>query len=119
VYYRKRLSGYCDWKNRIVAPRPHSGKSLYIFLHECGHAHLHDASRCKPRHVEELEAEQWAHQKMREASVPVPRAMTQGAKHYAARMIGKALLRGAKHIDPEARRFAGRFITPSKHRTGA
>ena len=63
VRYRKNLSGYCDPKNKvIVVPRPRTRKALYIFLHECAHAHLHrNGSRGRvPRHVEELEAEQWA-----------------------------------------------------------
>ena len=45
-------------------------------------------------------------QKMREAGVRVPRAMTARAKRYVARKIKQAVKRGAKHIDPEARRFA-------------
>jgi hypothetical protein len=109
VRYRKNLSGYCDPKNKvIVVPRPRTRKALYIFLHECAHAHLHrNGSRGRvPRHVEELEAEQWAHARMREAGIRVPRAMTKRAKRYVARKIKQAIARGAKHIDPQARRFA-------------
>jgi hypothetical protein len=76
VSYRKSLTGCCDFKNRVIwAPRPITRKSLYIFLHECGHAHLHQG-RKKTRHVEEMEAERWAHEKMREHGVAVPRDMT-------------------------------------------
>lgn len=107
VRYRKNLSGYCSLKNKvIVAPRPRSRKALYIFLHECAHAHLHRSDSRAPRHVEELEAEQWAHAKMREYGIRVPRAMTRRAKRYVARKIKEAIARGAKHIDPQARRFA-------------
>jgi hypothetical protein len=77
---------------------------MYIFLHECAHFALH-GSRRKPRHVEELEAEQWAHARMREAGMSVPRVMTTGAKAYVHRKIRSAIKHGAKRIDPAARRF--------------
>jgi hypothetical protein len=108
VAYRKSLSGRCYLKlKHIQAPRPVTRKALYIFLHECAHAHLHVTSN-KTRHVEEMEAEQWAHMKMREAGVPVPRSMTKRAKAYVARKIDQAISRGAKTINPEARRYANK-----------
>jgi hypothetical protein len=76
-----------------------------VFLHECGHAHLHLNGR-KKRHVEEMEAERFAYEKMREHGIAVPRKETKRAKHYVARKIKQALTSGAKRIDPEARRFA-------------
>ena len=109
VRYRKNLSGYCDHTNKvIVAPRPRSRKALYIFLHECAHAreHCSNGRGRVPRHVEELEAEQWALARMREHGIRVPRAMTKRAKNYVARKIKQAVARGAKRIDPAARRFA-------------
>ena len=43
---------------------------------ERAHAHLHWAEgHTKPRHVEEMEAEQWAHAKMREHGIAVPRVL--------------------------------------------
>ena len=109
VAYRKSLSGRaCYGPKRIDAPRPVTRKSLYIFLHECAHAHLHSPDSRKPRHVEEMEAEQWAHAKMREHGIAVPRSMTVRAKNYVARKIRQALRRGAKKIDPAAIRFAGK-----------
>jgi hypothetical protein len=104
--FRKSLSGMCYWhRNHIAAPKPVTRKSLYIWLHECAHAHLHlERKGHKPRHVEEMEAEQWAHAKMREAGVPVPRTMTKRAKRYVARKIRQA---GPKaKIDPRVRAFA-------------
>jgi hypothetical protein len=108
VRYRKNLSGYCDHHNKvIVAQRPRSRRALYIFLHECAHAHLHRNGRGRsPRHVEEHEAEQWAHAAMRGAGIAVPRSMTKRARAYVGRKIKQALARGAKRIDPAARRFA-------------
>jgi hypothetical protein len=118
VQYCKSLwSGRCIYKSRtIVGPRPVTRKALYIFLHECGHAHRHaplyaaskSAYRKKPKHVIELEAEQWAHEKMRENGVPVPKAMTKSAKAYVARKIRQAERNGAKHINQDARQFAKR-----------
>ena len=76
VRVRKSLTGRAHLKAGILAgPRPFTRKALYIFLHECAHFALH-GSRRKPRHVEELEAEQWAHARMREAGMLVPRVMT-------------------------------------------
>jgi hypothetical protein len=109
VEYRKSLSGVHNGKRKLIkAPRPVTRKALYIFLHECAHAHLHVDNGRVPRHVEEMEAEQWAHAKMREHDVAVPRVMTRRAKSYVAYKIKQALARGAKRIDPKARRYAKR-----------
>jgi hypothetical protein len=107
VEYRKSLTG-CHYGERklIQAPRPITRKALYIFLHECGHAQLHSHNGRTPRHVEEMEAEKWAHAKMREHGVPVPHSMTARAKTYVARKIRQARRAGAKHIDKRAEAFA-------------
>jgi hypothetical protein len=107
VIYRKSLSGCCNHTTRtIAAPRPRTRKALYIFLHECAHAELHPPPKKLPRHVEEMEAEKWAHAKMRQHGISVPRAMTVRAKRYVARKIKQAMRRGAKTIDARARAFA-------------
>lgn len=107
VEYRKSLSGrhYGGDMKLIQAPRPVTRKSLYIFLHECAHAHLHRDYKPKA-HVREMEAEKWAHEKMREHEIAVPRSMTVRAKGYVARKIRQAKRSGAKTIDREASRFA-------------
>ncbi|WP_449411128.1 hypothetical protein [Methylobacterium komagatae] len=108
VKFRRSLTGrHYAASKRIEAPRPVTRKSLYIFLHECAHAHLHSDGKKRPCHVKEMEAEQWAHAKMREHGVPVPKAMTERAKQYVAWKIQQARKRGAKRIDPAALRFAG------------
>jgi hypothetical protein len=106
IEYHKSLSGRCFLaEKKIQAPRPVTRKALYIFLHECAHAHLHqDAIR--ERHVEELEAERWAHERMREHGIAVPRSQSQGAKQNVARQIRRDLADGARRIDPQARRYA-------------
>jgi hypothetical protein len=107
IEYRKSLSGRAFLKERkLSAPRPVTRKSLYIYLHECAHFWLHSAGS-KPRHVEEHEAEMWAHRKMREAGIRVPRSMTKRAKSYVAFKIRQALRRGAKKIDRHALVFSG------------
>lgn len=107
VEYRKSLSGRHYGKQKLIqAPRPVTRKSLYIFLHECGHAYYKHQERKEPRHVQEYQAEQFAHDKMREEGIAVPRSMTERAKQYVRRKIAQAEKRGAKHIDPEARRWA-------------
>lgn len=107
--FRKALSGRAFMTRRHVdGPKPVTRKALYIWLHECAHAHLHSGTGKRTRHVEEMEAEQWAHAKMREHGIAVPRAMTSRAKDYVARKIRQAEKRGAKRIDPAARAFARR-----------
>jgi hypothetical protein len=61
VTWRKSLTSRCHFdEKRLAAPRPITRAALYIFLHECAHAHLHAdaAGRRKPSHVKEHEAEQ-------------------------------------------------------------
>jgi hypothetical protein len=108
IKHRKSLSGRHYGKSkRIEAPRPVTRRSLYIFLHECAHAHLHSGIGRRPKaHVREMEAEKWAHEKMREHGIAVPRDMTTRAKQYVARKINQAINCGAKTINGEARRFA-------------
>lgn len=106
ILFRKSLTGKAFMKRGLmVCPKPLTRKSLYIFLHECAHFALHAGNR-KPRHQEEVEAEKWAHQRMREAGIAVPRSMTSRAKRYVRRKIAQARKHGAKAISAEARRFA-------------
>jgi hypothetical protein len=54
VEYRKSLSGRHYGKRKLIqAPRPVTRKALYIFLHECAHAHLH-RDRMPKAHVRVL-----------------------------------------------------------------
>ncbi len=107
---RKALSGMAWPSGHIDAPEGATRRQLYILAHECahvalGHGSIKGKSR-KPRHVEEMEAEQWAHDALRRYGVPVPRAMTVRAKRYVARKIRQAEARGAKRIDPAARKYS-------------
>jgi hypothetical protein len=111
IEYRKSLSGvHIGARKLIKAPRPTTPDSLEVFLHECAHAHLkHDVGR-KPRHVEEMEAEQWAHAKMAKHGIAVSPERMAHAKRYVARKIVQAERRGAKIIDARAREFAGVYV---------
>lgn len=107
---RLSLSGRAWANGKMAAPRPFTRKALYIFAHECAHFHLGHLfnGQGKPRHVEEMEAEKWAHAALREHGIRVPRTMTRRAKEYVGWKIAQARKRGAKRIDPAARQFAKR-----------
>jgi hypothetical protein len=95
----------------LQAPYPNTLKRLYIFLHECAHAHLdHGHNGNTPRHVEELEAEMWAHDKMKGHGLEIPPEITAKARDYVAQKIVQAERRGAKNINPEAIKFAGEHL---------
>jgi hypothetical protein len=100
------LHGWAFSEHGIIhAPEGRTRKQLYILAHECGHI-AHNHNRKKPRHVEELEAEQWAHGALRRHGIAVPRSMTKRAKAYVARKIDQAKRRGAKRINAKAARYA-------------
>jgi hypothetical protein len=108
VEYRKGLSGRHYGRRMLIkAPRPVTARALYVFLHECAHAHLHDHSGKVPRHVEEMEAVQWAYAKMKKHGIPVPPSIVEREQRYVAWKIVQAERRGAKRIDDRAREFAG------------
>jgi hypothetical protein len=116
----KELRGlaWCD-SGVILAPEGRTRKQLYILAHECAHVALKhgeqpDRAR-KPQHVEELEAEQWAHDALRRYGVPVPRVMTHGARRYVGHWIEKDERNGVIVTHEEALRFAGQ-LTPSRRR---
>ena len=116
----KELRGlaWCD-SGVILAPEGRTRKQLYILAHECAHVALKhgeqpDRAR-KPQHVEELEAEQWAHDALRRHGVPVPRVMTHGARRYVGHWIEKDERNGVVVTHEEALRFAGQ-LTPRRRR---
>ncbi len=107
INYHKALTGRA-WRWTISVPRPVTRKSLYIYLHEVAHIVFEHWRHKQPRHAQEMEAEKWAHAKMREYGIAVPRSMTKRAKEYVAYKITQAERRGAKHINAEAAAFARR-----------
>src|SRR5262245_21917094 len=79
---RKALSGYATKDGKIYAPEGRTRKQLYIVAHECAHVAMGHFDGKQPRHVEEMQAEKWAHEALRRHGVPVPRSMTIRAKQY-------------------------------------
>jgi hypothetical protein len=68
---RKSLSGCAYW-GRIEVPEGKTRCQLYILAHECAHIVLgHIGKARKPRHLEEVEAERWAHEALRRYGVAV------------------------------------------------
>jgi hypothetical protein len=108
IVTKKSLTGRTTGKaGTIAAPEGRTRKQLYILARECARIALkHDRSN-KPNHVQELEAEQWAHEALRQHGVPVPRAMTLEAKKNVAKSISTAIQLGAKEIASEALAYAG------------
>ena len=110
----KELRGlaYCD-SGIILAPEGRTRKQLYILAHECAHIALkHGEQRGrtrKPGHIEELEAEQWAHEALRRHGVPVPRAMSRRARNYVGYWIAKDERNGIVVSHEDALRFAGQI----------
>lgn len=108
IEIRKSLTGRaCYATGKMSAPRPFTRKALYIFLHECAHFALHADRKRRKRYMEEVEAEQWAHARMREAGIAVPRQMTKRAKAYVRRKMHQAFARGTKSFDSKALKFTG------------
>jgi hypothetical protein len=103
---RASLTGRALPSGKIKAPEGRSRKQLYILAHECAHIALRHSEARTPRHVQEMEAEKWAHAALRRHGVAVPRAMTELAKRYVQWKIEQAKRRGAKRIDKEAAAFA-------------
>ena len=135
IRIRRNLSGRAYNSEVIAVPRPITRRALHVFLHECAHVALGHVgankaaqfrptlphvgpgltvaapgprAKRKPRHVEEYEAERWAFDRMRESGISVPRKSLRRAKSYVAYKIHQARRRGAKTIDQEAQRWAGR-----------
>ena len=107
--YNSGASGLCDYSVRggtIYCPFVCDDYSLYVFLHEVGHAKLHKYSK-KPTHVTEYEAEQFAMKSMRDCGFRVSRTILQGAKRYVREEIIKDRAKGHP-IDRKIDRWAGR-----------
>jgi hypothetical protein len=103
--FRKSLSGCCyTHEKRISAPKPVSREALYIWLHECAHAHENHVGQCL---LQEVRAEQWAHATMRKHGIAVSKSIIKAAKRNVGSAIVRALVHGEKHIAPEALAFAG------------
>lgn len=104
-----------------LLPFPDTREKLYVNLHERGHLLLghfgrywtrspflkkrYTRAREKHEHQYEYEAEMFAHKKMRENGIQVPRKMTLNAKLYIQSCIASDQKRGIK-INPKIMRWA-------------
>jgi hypothetical protein len=55
-----------SFADKLSAPRTITRKALSFFLHECAHFALHAEGKRRKRYLEEMQAEQRAHARMRE-----------------------------------------------------
>jgi hypothetical protein len=70
----------------LEAPPPMTREALRLFLHECAHFALHHTKKSRGRrYMEEMEAELWAHARMRQAGIPVPRQALREARKLIRR----------------------------------
>lgn len=107
--YQPGASGLCAYSVRggtIYCPFVCDDYSLYVYLHEVGHAKLHKTTK-KPSHVVEYEAEQFAMKAMRDCGFSVRRAMLDGAKAYIREEIIKDRAKGHP-IDPKIDKWSRR-----------
>jgi hypothetical protein len=108
-------------KSEALLPRPLTREKLYVNLHERGHLILKHFGthwtrspfkRTKytrknelPGHVEEYQAEMFAHRTMRKHGIAVPRHMTRDAKRYVRDWIESDRKQGIK-IDKKVEMWA-------------
>lgn len=100
-------SGLCDWDERtIYIPLVCDDYSLFVYLHEVGHAKLHGHSKA-PTHIQEYEAEMFAAKALRAYGFAVSRTILRNGKEYVADEIKKDRIKGLP-IDPKIQRWATR-----------
>lgn len=102
------LSGLCDFHKRtLFVPMLRNVEAVYVFLHECGHARLHNKNSnvLLARHIEEYEAEIFAISVLRLEGIPVPRALVARAKRDVRDWIARDTKHGAA-ILPYVRKWA-------------
>lgn len=94
-----RKGGKAYGGNMIVAPAGRTPDGLYTVAHECGHIALGHCTSTKARHVQEMEAEIYAHAALRRHGVPIHPHTTWEAKRYVDSYIAHDRSRGVA-IDP-------------------
>ena len=86
----------------IVSPYPVTPHALLVYLHECGHVNFGHQG---VDYTTEIEAEEWALDKMREAKIPLPLDARWLAKRTIFGYLQKAILEGHSEIDSRAMNF--------------
>ena len=91
---------------RIRSPEGRKILQLWTVAHECGHIFLHNsAPGCSlPTHVQEMEAESYAHQCFSEHGMTLPRRLSKWGRSYVGSWIEKDRAAGIR-IDPRVEAY--------------
>src|SRR5262245_56256539 len=115
-YTHKSMSGLA-WigSGKILAPHGITRRQLYVLAHECGHLVLHSsaATRNKPGHIKEHEAETYAHRAFDRYGLEVPEKSAQWARAYVGQWITKDRAAGIS-VCPMAEAFASGRRAPDE-----
>ena len=103
IHYRSSNTG-CVWfkRKRCEIPFAKTRSTLYIVAHELFHC---IEERKTKVYINEMFAEKFAHNKIRELGFSVPRRQTRRAKKYVAWKLTKARCRGLKEIDKTVKQY--------------
>lgn len=108
-HYHHKVIGGLAWLNtgRILAPQGVTRRQLYVLAHECAHIVLHRTpeGRAKPSHVQEHEAETYAHRAFARYGLEVPEKSAKWARAYVGQWVMKDRQAGIP-ICPMAVEFA-------------
>jgi hypothetical protein len=106
IHHKNNLTGVAYVKEGImIAPHPTTRRRLAVYLHECAHFELHTKKK-HPRYIEEYQAWKWAIEVMRASEIKVCAKVLLDAQLGVKYAIEKAIRRGVKRIDTNARKFA-------------
>lgn len=95
----KTIASCCSATKTIEHPPITDRATLYMFLHECGHAncgHGEDTDSSWAA-IEEFEAEMYAIKALRTANIPIPRHIVARARDYVRKIIEEVF----NETDPE------------------
>ena len=92
--FKTTVGSTCFETSTITSVPIDNRYGLYVFLHECGHAHLHhkdshDQWAGAPEWEIEYEAETYAIKAMRSAGLSVPQKVLDEARDYVASLLEK------------------------------
>jgi hypothetical protein len=107
-FHHKPISGLAFLSQaKILAPEGVTRRQLYVLAHECGHIALHKgtAAAARPTHVQEHEAETYAHRAFARYGLDVPEQSARWARAYVGQWIMKDRAEGIP-IDADALAFA-------------
>ena len=117
--HKEDLNGFAYFDTGlIISPEGRKIAQLCTLAHECGHVFLHNSFLPNsgvgyrlPTHVQELEAETYAHQALREHGMTVPRWRTRWGRQYVGEWVAKDRATGIA-IDPRAEAYAAGIRSP-------